>query len=49
MNIERRPGKLLILNHEHVKNESLQLKQYSWKVTLRNFIPSKVGTLQPAA
>ena len=49
INVEKWPGKLLILNHEHKKNESLQLKQYPWKVTLRDFILSKVGTLQPAA
>ena len=32
-----------------MKKKSLQLKQYPWKVTVKDFILSKVASLQSAA
>ena len=46
---ERCLWKLLFLNYEHMKKKSLQLKQYPWKVTVKDFILSKVASLQSAA
>ena len=31
------------------KNERLQLMQYPWKVTVKDFTVNKVASLQPAA
>ena len=33
---------------EDIKNESLELKQYPWKVTVKDFILSKVASQQSA-
>ena len=40
---------LLFLNYEHINNESLQLKEDPWKVTVKDFGFSQLAIPHPTA